>query len=66
MVKGCKNYFTMYGMLAFSINVQLHQFLTSMLEYMDKYTFIIINLQNSKFQTFLHKNQIYQKGYNHG
>ena len=60
MLKGCKHYFSMFGMLLSTINETLLKFLNQMCEQMKKSLPIEINLAKTQYQEKLEKNQTYQ------
>ena len=60
MLKGCKHYFSMFGMLLSTINETLLKFLNQMCEQMKKSLPIEINLAKTQYQKNLEKNQTYQ------
>ncbi len=61
MIKGCKNYFTLFGMMITSINILLHKIFTQILAYIQLHTSIIKYTLNFELRSTLRKNQIYQK-----
>ena len=60
MLKGCKHYFSMFGMMISTINETLTKFLNRNCEQNRKSIPIQINLANNQLQKILQKNQTYQ------
>ncbi len=60
MLKGCKHYFSMFGMMISTINDTLNKFLNQICEQNRKSIPIQINLANKQLQQILQKNQTYQ------
>lgn len=60
MIKGCKHYFSMFGMMLSTINNTLNKFLNQICEQNRKSIPIQINLAHNQLQQILQKNQTYQ------
>ncbi len=60
MIKGCKHYFSMFGMMIFTINDALNKFLNRICEQNRKSIPIAIKLTNNQLQQKTEKNQTYQ------
>jgi len=60
MLKGCKHYFSMFGMLISTINNTLLKFLNQIQAQDEKSIPIQIQLAKTLYQTKLQKNQTYQ------
>ena len=60
MLKGCKHYFSMFGMMISTINDTLNKFLNQICEQNRKSIPIQINLADKQLQQILQKNQTYQ------
>lgn len=60
MIKGCKHYFTMFGMMLCAINTAIMKFFSQIFEQLKKYIPIQITLANKQLQQTLQKNQTYQ------
>jgi len=60
MIKGCKHYFSMFGMLIFTINAILNKFLNKICEQNRKSIPIQIELTHTQLQQNYKKNQTYQ------
>ncbi len=61
MIRGCKNYFTLFGMMVTSINTLLHKFFTQISTYLTLYADIVKYNLNFELQYILQQNQIYKK-----
>ncbi len=61
MIKGCKHYFSMFGILLYVVNVQIQKFFASIFSYeKDQYTLnqkIFVQIEKKS----VNQNQIYQK-----
>jgi hypothetical protein len=60
MIKGCKHYFSMFGMLISTINITLNKFLNQICEQNRKSIPIQIKLTHTELEQNLQKNQTYQ------
>ena len=60
MIKGCKHYFSMFGMMISTINDTLNKFLNQICEQNRKSIPIQIQLTHIQLQNNLQKNQTYQ------
>ncbi len=60
MLKGCKHYFSMFGMMISTLNETLNKFLNQICEQKRKSIPIQINFAKTQIQTNLQKNQTYQ------
>ncbi len=60
MLKGCKHYFSMFGMMISTINDTLNKFLNQVCEQNRKSIPIKIELAKTQLQKNLQKNQTYQ------
>jgi hypothetical protein len=60
MIKGCKHYFSMFGMLISAVNAALNKFLNQICEQNRKSIPIRIELTHTQLQINLQKNQTYQ------
>jgi len=60
MIKGCKHYFSMFGMLIFTINAVLNKFLNQIYEQNRKSIPIRIELTHRQLEQNYKKNQTYQ------
>ncbi len=59
MIKGCKHYFTMFGIMRSTINIKLTQFYSQMIE-LSKYAIPIKVKIVETYNQKLEKNQTYQ------
>ncbi len=60
MLKGCKHYFTMFGILLFSINLEINKFLSRISEQTKKSIFAKEHLNTLEIQNSINKQQTYQ------
>jgi hypothetical protein len=60
MLKGCKHYFSMFGMMISTINDTLNKFLNQICEQNRKSIPIQMKLFHGQLQQILQKNQTYQ------
>ncbi|HIP02460.1 MAG TPA: hypothetical protein EYH01_10165 [Campylobacterales bacterium] len=60
MLKGCKQYFSMFGMMISTLNETLNQFLNQICEQNRKSIPIKIEFAQTQLQKILRKNQTYQ------
>ncbi len=60
MLKGCKHYFTMFGMMVCAINTYLLKFFTQIDAQQRKSIPIIVKLNHIQLQNNIEKNQTYQ------
>jgi len=60
MLKGCKHYFSMFGMMISTLNDTLNKFLNQIFEQQKKSIPIQINFAKTQLQKNLQKNQTYQ------
>ncbi|MCH9814107.1 MAG: hypothetical protein K0U47_09220 [Epsilonproteobacteria bacterium] len=60
MLKGCKHYFTMFGVMLSTINMDLKKLFTKACEQLRKSIFIQIDLTCTQLKLNLQKNQTYQ------
>ncbi len=60
MLKGCKHYFTMFGMFLHSINLEISKFLSRINEQTKKSIFAKKHLNILEIQSSINKQQTYQ------
>ena len=60
MLKGCKHYFTMFGMLASAINIALHRLFALIETLRHSDIAVIVRDNRTQLQHRIEKNQIYQ------
>lgn len=60
MIKGCKHYFSMFGMMLSAININLKKLFNQICEQFKKHIPIQIKLLDTQLQQILQKNQTYQ------
>ncbi len=60
MIKGCKHYFSMFGMMIFTINRALSKLYNRFCEQIKKYISVQIKMTHIQLEQILKKNQTYQ------
>ena len=60
MIKGCKHYFSMFGMLIQSINTTLQKFFNTITQQIKKSIYIKIDYKHTQSKYIFQKNQTYQ------
>ncbi len=61
MIKGCKNYFSMFGILLYVVNVLIGKFFAAIFAHMkDQFAFLYMIFTLSE-KNSVNQNQIYQK-----
>ena len=60
MIKGCKHYFSMFGMMIFTINSALSKLYNRICEQNRKYIKVQIDTTHTQLKQILQKNQTYQ------
>ena len=60
MIKGCKHYFSMFGMMIFTINKALGNFFNCICEQIKKHIDVLVKMTQTQLEQILKKNQTYQ------
>lgn len=60
MIKGCKHYFSMFGMMIFTINRALGNFFNRICEQIKKHIDVLVKMTQTQLEQILKKNQTYQ------
>ncbi len=60
MIKGCKHYFSMFGMMIFTINRALGNFFNRICEQIRKHIDVLTKIIHTQLEQNFKKNQTYQ------
>jgi hypothetical protein len=60
MIKGCKHYFSMFGMMIFTINRALSSFFNRIYEQIKKHIDVLAKIIHTQLEQNFKKNQTYQ------